>query len=70
MQMSASSIKIAPAVTFYYNRIIGPGLPGTGTGEGERRREEREKGSDVIYSKYLNFENTKGYVLSPIHTCT
>lgn len=36
MQMSASSVKIAPAVTFYYNRIIGPGLLGTGTGEGER----------------------------------
>lgn len=44
MQMSASSIKIAPAVTFYYNQIIGPGLLGTGTGEGKRgNRRERER---------------------------
>lgn len=62
MQMSASSIKIAPAVTFYYNRIIGPGLLRTGTGEGERRKRRGGKGSGIIYSKYLNSESVKGYV--------
>lgn len=46
MQMSASSVKIAPAVTFYYKQIIGPGLLGTGTGEGAggKGREGGEKG--------------------------
>lgn len=52
MQMSASSIKIAPAVTFYYNQIIGPGLLRTGTGEGERRK--RREGGKGQASFILN----------------
>lgn len=38
-------------------------------GKAREGREEREKGSGIIYSKYLNSESAKGYVPIPIHTC-
>lgn len=44
MQMNASSVKIAPAVTFYYDQIIGPGLPGAGNGKGEGGAERERDG--------------------------
>lgn len=50
MQMNASSVKIAPAVTFYYNQIIGPGLLGAGNGKGEGGRKGKGRGSGSIYS--------------------
>lgn len=48
MQMNASSIKIAPAVTLYYNQIIGLRLLETGKG----RRREEEEGEGVRHNLF------------------